>query len=114
MTTVLAVYAVLGLYMFKASSNPAANKHFIGFWIWGALGAHFLVLVATVLLDDTPVFDGTETVFGIVMPQRVWGIAHWPNITPVGDVPLLILFMAADLFLANKAFGSMLAPWEDF
>ena len=114
LTAVLAVYAVCGMYMFKASAKPEANKTFIGFWIWGALGIHFVVLVFTVLFDDTPVFEGTETVFGFTLPQRVWGIAHWPNITPVGDVPLLLIFMVGDAFLASKAFGSMLLPWEDF
>ena len=46
------------------------------------------------------------------MPQRVYGIAHWPNVSPVGDVPLILMFWALDVYMAKKAFGSFLLPWE--
>jgi len=109
---ILAVYAVLGFYMFKAADKPAENKAFIGFWIWGALVAHLIILILTVLLDDTPVFDGTESFLGMALPQRMMGIAHWPNVSPVGDVWLLVIFSSLDIFLVKKVFGTMLAPWE--
>ena len=70
------------------------------------------VRVAQVIFDDTPVFDGTEVVFGITMPERVYGIAHWPNVSPIGDIPLMFTFWAVDLYMAKKAFGSFLLPWE--
>merc|ERR1719240_1313646 len=105
---ILGTYAVLGMFLWKAADKPAANKAFIGFFIWGASFAHMLVMVAAVFADDTPVFDGTESVFGIVMPQRIFGIAHWPNLSPVGDIPLLALFVAGDAYMAKQAFGSYL------
>ena len=60
------------------------------------------------MLDNTPSYSGTA--MGIVLPARVFGIAHWQNVSPVGDVPLMILFTFGDMYLAFKAFGSLLLP----
>ena len=51
---ILAVYCVLGLYMFKAGSDPKANELFIGFIIWGALFIHLCVVIACVIFEDKP------------------------------------------------------------
>lgn len=123
--------------MFKAAKDPAGNKNLIGFLIWSSM-AHLIVLIFTCMcgpsrleltrvlchptnqtgrsracsMDDTPSWSGE--VMGINIPARVYGIAHWQNISPVGDVPLMFLFTFGDMFLAYKAFGSTLAPWDTF
>lgn len=107
---ILAVYAVLGLYMFKAGDDPPRNKSLIGFLIWSSV-AHFIVLVACVLFDDTPSYSGPA--MGFEIPERVWGMAHWQNVSPVGDVPLMFMITLADLYLVHKAFGSILLPIGD-
>jgi hypothetical protein len=106
---ILAVYFVLGMYTYKAGANPAANKTFIGFIIWSSL-AHVMVMIIAVITDDTPSYAGPAMGFDI--PARIFGIAHWQNISPLGDVPLLALFAFGDLFLAYKAFGSFLSPMD--
>jgi hypothetical protein len=106
---ILAVYAVLGLYLFKIGKNPAQHKSLIGFLIWSSM-AHLIVLVLCVLLDDTPSWSGQF--MGVHLPERVYGIAHWQNVSPVGDVPLLLLFTFGDMYLAKKAFGTYLLPTD--
>lgn len=72
------------------------------------------MLLFTVAFDDTPIYDGTETFMGMTLPPRVYGIAHWPNITPMGDVALMLVIWLGDMFLVEKVFGTHLLPWEDF
>ena len=105
---ILAVYAVLGLYMYKAGENPRAHKSLIGFLIWSSF-AHLVVLILCVIVDDTPSYSG-NTSMNIYLPDRIWAIAHWQNITPIGDVPLMAFFTFIDGYLAYKAFGSLLLP----
>ena len=106
---ILAVYAVLGVYMFYIGNHPSEHKSLIGFLVWSSM-AHLVVLVMCVTFDDTPSYAGT--VMGVELPARVFGIAHWQNITPVGDVPLLAVFTFVDMFLAQKAFGTLLLPHQ--
>jgi len=110
---ILAVYFVLGVYMFKAGDNPAANKNFIGFVIWGNF-AHLLVTVAVVAFNDDPAYSGPWPLSGVFgdIPDRVWGIAHWQNL--FGDMPLVGAIVAADAYMAKQAFGSYLLPWESY
>ena len=105
-----AVYAVLGMYMYKIGKDPAAHKALIGFVIWGNF-AHLVVLFFAVAFDDVTSYAG-PTMMGIELPAKMFGIAHWQNVSPIGDVPLMILFTFGDLFLAYKAFGSMLSPMD--
>lgn len=58
------------------------------------------------------VFFSQGEMLGFQVPARVMGIAHWQNISPVGDVWLMFAFIAGDLFLAHKAFGTFLLPTE--
>ena len=95
---------------FKIGNDPEKHKSLIGFVIWSSV-AHFIVLIPCVLFDDTPSYAG-PTMMGIDFPARIYGIAHWQNISPIGDVPLMLLFIVADMFLAKKAFGSLLLPTE--
>ena len=104
---ILAVYAVLGLYVYRIGDDPSQHKALIGFLIWSSF-AHLIVLVFCVALDDTPSYAGS--VMGVDLPSRVWGVAHWQNVSPIGDVPLLALFTFGDMFLAYKAFGTLLFP----
>ena len=104
---ILAVYAALGVFMFKAGNDVKANKMVIGIVIWTSI-AHLAVLVPQVFLDDTPSWSGTF--MGIELPARIYGIAHWQNISPVGDVWLVMVFAFGDMFLAYKAFGTLLSP----
>jgi len=104
---ILAVYAMLGVFMFKAGSDVKAHKMVIGIVIWTSI-AHLAVLVPQVFLDDTPSWSGEF--MGIEIPARIYGIAHWQNISPVGDVWLVALFAFGDMFLAYKAFGTLLSP----
>lgn len=53
---ILAVYFVLGVFMFQIGKDPAAHKSLIGFVIWSSV-AHFLVLVGCVMFDDTPSYS---------------------------------------------------------
>lgn len=105
---ILAVYAVLGLYMVRAGDDPSNNKSLIGFVIWSSV-AHFIVLVLCVIFDDTPSYGGPAMGFDI--PKRVFGISHWQNISPVGDVPLMLVIIVGDLYLVHKAFNSFLLPF---
>ena len=105
---ILAVYAVLGVYLLQIGDAPERHLALIGFLIWSSF-AHLLVLVICVVVDDTPAYSG-PTVMGIDLPERVWGVAHWQNVSPIGDGPLLALFTFGDMFLAYKAFGSLLLP----
>ena len=50
----------------------------------GLAGLHAVVVCG---VDDTPAWAGTA--MGIEFPARVFGIAHWQNISPVGDVWLV-------------------------
>ena len=110
---ILAVYFVLGIYMWKAGNNPGANKNLIGFCIWGANFLHGVIAVLTVIYDDSPVYSGPMPIFGDI-PERLFGIAHWQNITPVGDVPLLFIIALANAYMAKRAFNSYLLPWDDY
>ena len=108
----LALYSTmitLGLYLFKAGDDPAANKTLIGFLIWSSF-AHLVVLVFCVMFDDTPSYSG-PTMMGIDFPEKVMGIAHWQNISPIGDVPLMVVFFLGDLFLVKMAFDDYLLPF---
>jgi len=106
---ILAVYAVLGIFMFQIGKDPAKHKSLIGFVIWSSV-AHLLVLVPCVMYDDTPSYSGPA--MGFVFPERIMGIAHWQNVSPVGDVWLMLVFILGDLYLSYKAFGSLLLPTD--
>lgn len=105
---ILSVYFVLGLYLFQIAKNPVQHQALIGFLIWSSV-AHLIMLIACVLFDDTPSYAG-PTIMGIDLPARVMGIAHWQNVSPVGDVPLLAIITFLDMYLVRKAFGSTLLP----
>lgn len=47
---IVAVYAVLGLFLIRAAANPAANRSLIWFTFWSSL-AHALVMAAQALGD---------------------------------------------------------------
>jgi len=106
---ILAVYCVLGLYIYQIGKDPAKHKALIGFLIWSSF-AHLMVLIPCVLFDDTPSYSGK--MMGFDVPARVFGIAHWQNVSPVGDVWLMALFTFGDMFMAYKAFGSVLLPTD--
>jgi hypothetical protein len=106
---ILAVYCVLGIFMFQIGKDPAKHKSLIGFVVWST-AAHLLVLLFAVALDDTTSYAGPA--LGFEIPPKMMGIAHWQNVSPVGDVPLMIIFLTGDLFLVYKAFGSFLLPTE--
>ena len=107
---ILAVYFVLGLYIFQIGKNPMNHQSLIGFLNWSSF-AHLIDLVSCVIMDDTSSYAG-PTIMGIEFPAKVYGISHWQNISPIGDVPLLAVFTCADMYLAYKAFGSFLLPSE--
>jgi len=107
---ILAVYWVLGAYMFAVGKDPVSHKSLIGFFIWSSV-AHLAVLIAMAIMDDTPSYAG-PIIGGFELPARVMGIAHWQNISPVGDVMLMFVLITADMFLAYKAFGSVLLPTD--
>ena len=107
---ILAVYFVLGLYIFKIGNEPSKHLSLIGFLNWSSF-AHLLVLIGCVFFDDTSSYAG-PTFMGISFPSHVMGIAHWQNISPIGDVPLLTVFTFVDIYLSYKAFGSLLLPHE--
>jgi len=107
---ILAVYFVLGLYLFQVGKNPMKHMSLIGFLNWSSL-AHLIVLILCVLYDDTSSYAG-PTIMGIDFPSHVFGIAHWQNVSPVGDVPLLAVFTFVDMYLSYKAFGTFLLPHE--
>ena len=61
---ILGVYCILGIYMWKASNDPQKNKHFIGFWIWGGVFIHMVMMVLTVrmmILTVPPGFVKTNS-----------------------------------------------------
>lgn len=107
---ILAVYCVLGMYMFAAGKDPIAHKSLIGFFIWSSV-AHTAVLIPMLFMDDTPSYAG-PIIGGVELPARVMGIAHWQNISPVGDVMLMLVLISMDMFLTYKAFGSVLLPMD--
>lgn len=107
---ILSVYFVLGLYLLQISYDPSEHKSMIGFLIWSSV-AHLVTLVACVAFDDTPSYAG-PTIMGVDLPARVMGVAHWQNISPIGDVPLLAFFTGLDMYLAFKTFGSFLLPFD--
>ena len=107
---ILSVYCVLGIYMYQIANDPGNHKSLIGFLIWSS-AAHLVTLVFCVAFDDTPSYAG-PTIMGVDLPARVMGIAHWQNVSPVGDVPLLAIFTFLNMYLAHKAFGSILLPSE--
>lgn len=107
---ILAVYAVLGLYLFKISKDPILHRALIGFLIWSSI-AHLAVLIFCVIFDDTPSYSG-PTIMGVDFPKHVFGIAHWQNLSPFGDVPLMFIITGVDMFLTYKVFGSFLSPLD--
>ena len=106
---ILAVYAVLGMYMWKAGDDPAKHKSLLGFLLWSTF-AHGLVLVLTVIFDDTSSYVG-PMMMGFELPATMMGVSHWQNLF-FGDVPLMFFFFVLDAYLIKKAFGSFLFPWE--
>lgn len=108
---ILAIYCVLGMYMWKAGDDVEGNKNFIGFIIWGNV-AHLLVTIVIVMVNDDPIYSGPWPLSGIFgdLPERVMGIAHWQNL--MMDMPLLGVFAAGQAYLAKQVFGSYLLPWE--
>ena len=107
---ILAVYFVLGLYLFKIGNDPVKHLSLIGFLNWSSF-AHLLVLIFCVFFDDTSSYTG-PTFMGISFPSHVMGIAHWQNISPIGDVPLLAAFTFLDIYLSYKSFGTLLLPYD--
>lgn len=107
---ILAVYFVLGLYIFQIGKDPMYHQSLIGFLNWSSF-AHLIVLILCVICDDTSSYYG-PTFMGIEFPAKVFGISHWQNISPIGDVPLLAVFTSVDIYLTYKAFGSLLLPHQ--
>ena len=107
---ILSVYFVLGLYLYKIGNDPTKHLSLIGFLNWSSF-SHLIVLVLCVVFDDTTSYVG-QTKMGFYMPSHIMGIAHWQNISPIGDVPLLFVFTFVDIYLTYKSFGRLLLPFE--
>ena len=75
---ILAVYAVLGIFLLRAAKNPAANASLIAFTAWSSL-VHGGVMLAQAIADPT----------------------EHANLH--GDIPALILVGALFLWLAPRA-----------
>ena len=50
---IVVLYAVLGLYLWKAADNPAANRSLISFTVWSSV-AHAAVMFVHVFEADEP------------------------------------------------------------
>ena len=75
------VYAVLGFFLIRAASNPAANQSLIDFTIWSSV------------------------VHALIMAAQAFGDEHETGHL-VGDVPALLLVAGVLWFLSPKKAGA--------
>ena len=63
-------YAFLGLCLFFAASDPAANKLLLSWSMWGSNLVHGLVAISSCFYATTPVYSGPSIVGALLARAR--------------------------------------------
>jgi hypothetical protein len=89
---ILVTYFVLGLFLIAAYKDPMSHQSLICFNLWGANMAHNLSMMFTAL-------------FYYEAPYKFFGFPA--NVSPIGDIPALLLFFSLNLYFYQKVFGKL-------
>ena len=101
---ILIIYTTLGIYLIKASFNPAAFKPFLSWFAWGGNLSHGIIATIHCFTDQsTPASRYQTTTFG--------GVRNLDKLLVA--VPLWFGSFAVNTFFNMKVFGSILFPTED-
>jgi len=88
---ILGSYFVLGLFLIAVSKDPTQHKSLLCFNIWGANMAHNLAMIYAAAFY----FEAPYTFFGLPA-----------NISPIGDIPALLMFFMLNLYFYKQVFGT--------
>jgi len=69
---IMGVYAVLGIFMIRAASNPSAHLSLIWFAIWSSL-VHGLIMLVQALRDSTEI----PNLYGDIPALLLVGVVLW-------------------------------------
>lgn len=70
---IVAIYAVWGIFLWRASNSPAENKLLIDFTIWANLAHALEMLVAALVLEG----ESMHFIGDVLMVGLVAGVLYW-------------------------------------
>ena len=104
-------YGVLGLCLYCASFDPAANKLLLSYTMWGANFAHGIVATSSLfngVPTTAPHYVGPSLIGDI--PESMFGLYQYDKL--FAAIPLWFGLFLINLCFAKKYLGSALLPWD--
>ena len=104
-------YGVLGLCLYCASFDPAANKLLLSYTMWGANFAHGIVATSSLfngVPTTAPHYIGPSLIGDI--PESMFGLYQYDKL--FAAIPLWFGLFLINLCFAKKYLGSALLPWD--